>query len=1544
LKKPAAFHKRSAVERALNRKTLLHKVDDDKIGPKTEQPKFPIVGIGASAGGLEAFTELLKSLPIDTGMAFIFVQHLDPHHLSLAPEILSRTTKMVLKEATDGVQVEQNHIYLTPPANNLAISNGKLTLTSRVTGAYGQQIAIDSFFQSLAEDQKARAIGVILSGTASDGTQGLIAIKSEGGIALVQEPQSAKFKGMPESAIASGIVDAILNPTDIAQELERISKHPYITTACEPHDHAVALTEQESNTKTESNDSFREIFSLLLNQTHVDFSNYKYSTIHRRIKRQMMLLRCDHLEAYAKRLKANPNEVKSLFNDILIQVTEFFRDPDCYKSLATLVFDDFLKNKKTKSPIRIWVPGCASGEEVYSIVIALQEFMERKKVHFLIQIFGTDISEQAIQKARIGFYSSNIERVVSNSRLKSFFEKVDGGYKVNKSVRDCCLFSKHDLTAAPPFSRVDLISCRNVLIYFASSLQQHIIPVFHYALNQGGYLWLGRSEGIGEFSKLFRNVDKQNKIFFKTNVATPMTLRFSSNNQNMGELPANPRSLRNNEDFQKDAERIALARYAPPSVIINSDMEILKFQGRTVPYLEPGSGLPSTSLLKMARPELLHPLRSLIKLAVKTNLSARQEGLEVEVDAIQRILNIDVVPSNPLAPINQRNYVIFFEDVSTAPSRAEGTTANKKRGPKKAATRIAIRYSQLEQALFAERQDRYTMVEEFEKTQEELTSANEEMQSANEEFQSTNEELETAKEELQSSNEEMSTVNDELQARNNDLTILSNDLNNVLVNTEIPIVIVGNDRRIRNFTPKAKKVFNLIAGDKGRPLSDIKPNFQLNLDEMVKGVTNSLISQEKEVQIDVKEWMRVCVRPYKTIENKTDGAVISLVDISAIKEKLNLSQASLNYAISVADTLRLPLVVLDENLHVLSANQGFAKMFSLVPSQESGTDLMLVLYKKGLKIPDLGELLKDVMAKDQPLVDYEIEHNFPELGNRILLLNAQKIKWQNVAQNGLLLSIDDVTKRKTLERALEQSEERFRAVVEHAQDPIILINPEGKIEFGNTQAQTQLGYSASELIGKTFDMLLPTRLRKAYTNVKDFKSHSDGGQNIANGHNLLVMRKNGSEIPVDISLSPIITAGKSGMAVIIRDISERIAVDKQRLQLFENEKKINQIKDDFLATLSHELRTPLTTILGWAQELRSENDLSEVVENGLSIIEQSAKTQGQLIDDLLDISRIRAGKMAIDVKIIDLNTVLKLTVDSIRTIATKKSIALKIEFAMISCMINADAIRVQQIFWNLLINALKFTQNGGIISIRLFAVETPEQSEVQVQITDTGMGIKPDFLPHIFDRFSQEDSSMSRQYGGLGLGLGLVKSLVEMQNGHVLVESPGEGMGSTFTIIFPVASTSDVPILATPPNVTKTIKKVSERLKNLRILVVDDDISNRELFDAMLTSGGAEVYVAQSAEEGRHLMSKIKPDLLISDISMPGEDGYSLIRKIRSWDPAQGGEIPAIALTAYAGADDISRVLRAGFSAHVAKPVEKLTLFQKIEDLMAAGKSARLRI
>ena len=722
---------------------------------------FPIVGIGASAGGLAAISQLLSSVPSKPGLAFVLVQHFDAKHPSHAAEIYSKVSRIPVHQIKNGLRIEANQAYVIPPGYNLTIKGGIFKLV-RPKDRRHQRAPIDFFFQSLALEKKEEAIGVILSGTATDGAQGLKAIKAQGGTIIVQEPESAEFDGMPRAAIATGLIDLILPAQKIYPGLANVANLP-------------SAPDLDSFSTDEA---LRKILKLLRDLSYVDFSHYKQATVIRRIQRRMMALKLESFENYAIFCQSHPEEVKALHEDIFIHVTGFFRDPQSFEALKALVFPKLIKNRSKDLPIRIWVPGCSTGEEAYSIAISLLEFLDKTSSAIQFQLFATDISEAAIQTARKGIYSEKTLEDLSSERRAHFFDKVKDGYKIKKEVRERCIFSKHDVTNNPPFAKLDLLSFRNVLIYFSAPLQKRITPLFHYALNSGGYLFLGRSETPSHFSGLFEAVDSKNKIYSKITTGTQARYPLPPNRFEAEKFESLRPGLGYSTpgaDLQKDADRIVMSKYAPASLVINAHHEILQLRGNTGLYLELASGLPNYNLFKMIRPELLSSLRVVIQTAKKTNVASRKEKLVFKYDDRKRVVNIEVTPINPTAPLKERQYLILLENVPQS-SKSKGLTelsTKKSRSGKKAQDQII---EKLQQELEASLELQQSLTIDFDSAQEELTSSNEELQSTNEELQSTNEELETATEELQATNEELTTTNDELHKRNLELNSLNVEL------------------------------------------------------------------------------------------------------------------------------------------------------------------------------------------------------------------------------------------------------------------------------------------------------------------------------------------------------------------------------------------------------------------------------------------------------------------------------------------------------------------------------------------------------------------------------------------------------------------------------------------------------------------------------------------------------------------------------------------------------------------------------------------------
>ena len=852
---------------------------------------FPIVGIGASAGGLAAFEAFFSALPQagDSDMAFVLVQHLSPDHKSALVDLVKRYTRMQVYEAEDGMLVEPNCTYIIPPGQDLTVENGALHLSAHETVRLRPHLTIDHFFGSLAAAQGERAICVVLSGTGSDGTLGLREVKGEGGLVIAQAPDTAEYDGMPRSAIATGMVDYVLPPGGIPSQLMSYVRHAF-------------GTGRGPLAQTLRDGVLKKICVLLRAQTGHDFSQYKETTLVRRMERRMALHQFVQPDDYLRYARENPPEVEALFRDLLIGVTNFFRDPEAFKILDEKVIARMTAQKAAHEPVRVWVCGCSTGEEAYSIAILLYEHMMAAKRVLKVQVFATDIDRAAIEQARSGVYPSSIAAHVTEDRLNRFFthDPQRGTYRIQKHIRDLLVFSEQDVIKDPPFSKLDLVSCRNLLIYLNADLQRKLIPLFHYSLVPGGALFLGTSETVGESARLFHVVDRKWKLYLRMpgekSIHRPALPDFVPPLSEAPDRRPTPAAAEASDDLgnlRLITEKALLTHYGQAGVLINGRGQILHIVGRTGQFLEPADGDASMNILAMAREGLRRELTIAVHKAVAHKQLVSYPGLKVKA-------NGDFIRANmAVRPIEVSGgmvlYLVILEEVPEhqAPEALQADVDQ------------VGRIAELERELRAKDEYLQTTLEEMETANEELKSTNEEMQSVNEELQSTNEELETSKEELQSVNEELSTVNAELQDKVSDLSRANNDMNNLLAGTGVGTVFVDHNLRIARFTPAATQVINFIAGDIGRPLEHVASNF-IGYDRMVEdvqAVLDTLVPKEAEVQVKNGAWYLMRIRPYRTMENLIEGAVITLVDISERKKAeqgLRRSEARLNVFINQA--------------------------------------------------------------------------------------------------------------------------------------------------------------------------------------------------------------------------------------------------------------------------------------------------------------------------------------------------------------------------------------------------------------------------------------------------------------------------------------------------------------------------------------------------------------------------------------------------------------------------------------------------------------------
>jgi two-component system, chemotaxis family, CheB/CheR fusion protein len=1195
------------------------------------------VGVGASAGGIEAFTALLKELPADTDLAFVLIQHLAPTHTSMLAEILQRASRMPVLEVRDEPVVCRNCVYVIPPGRVMTINRRRLALAPR--GGESPHHPIDAFFDSLAASEGHRSIGVVLSGTANDGTAGLAAIKAAGGITIAQD-RSALYDGMPRSAISAGRVDLVLPPAGIAGELVRIARHPYLVA---------------TGGDVGGDAAIDQVLAAVRHGTGVDFSQYKSNSLHRRIRRRMALLKIAEAREYARLLKGDRREVDALYRDILIGVTTFFRNPESFETLKAKVLPRLLKDRARQEPVRVWVIGCATGEEAYSLAIALAEYISENAPSTPIQVYATDLNNAAIEKARSGLYPKSIEHEVSPERLRRFFVESDGGYRVGKAIRDVCIFARHNALGDPPFSRMDIVSCRNVMIYMEAGLQKRLLPLLHYALKPKGFLFLGPSETIGASRELFELEDSQAKVYAKKPVATPLVHAFQLGTFRVGspelrlasktDIPREPAI-----DLQREAERVLLTRYVPAGVLVSESHEVLQFRGDTGRYLTPAPGKASLNVLKMAREGLLVSLRALLQRARREGIVVREQGVRIRTNGGFTEVVLVVIPV-ARANGDERGYWVLFESAAPADAAVE-KQLGRARATAGMARRIEVQEKEVKrllQELAATRDYLQSVIEQQEAVNEELQSANEEVQSTNEELQSINEELETSREEIQSSNEELTTVNEELQNRNDELNRANNDLNNLFGSLQMAIVMVWPDLRIRRFTPTAEKLFNLIGTDVGRPIGDIKLNLTIDdLPKIIAEVIDQVSARDLEVQDGTGRWYLLRLRPYRTLDNRIDGAVIVLFDIDSLKRSL-----------------------------------------------------------------------------------------------------------------GVL--------------------ERQAKLLEQTHDAVFVRELNSSIVYWNRGAELLYGFSRQEAMGR-FSHELLGKSAAARSQIDDaLKSERRWMGEIVH------RTKDGRELVVESQEVLIAEADRPLVLATNRDITERKRLEETLHRRVEELAVADRHKSEFLAVLAHELRNPLAPLRNAIEILKSVPAGDARGARAKELIERQARTLTRLVDDLLDTARISRGQVQLRREELDLQPIVSRAVDTAREAIDSRRHELTVNLPSRRVTVIGDATRLEQVLGNLLHNAAKYTPDGGRLTVSLAQAANGGLPEAVVRVEDTGIGISAEMLPRVFDLFTQADHSLAHSQGGLGIGLSLVRSLIEMHGGRVVAKSEGLGKGSEFSVYLPLA-------------------------------------------------------------------------------------------------------------------------------------------------------------
>ncbi|MCC2962515.1 PAS domain S-box protein [Massilia sp. IC2-278] len=1350
---------------------------------------FPVVGIGASAGGLPALVRLFENMPAVHEMAFVVILHLSPKHPSSAAAILQRATRMPVLQVTSKVQIEPGHVYVIAPNQHMSMVDG-LLLVDPLERPRGKHIAIDMFFRTLAEVHRERAVAIVLSGTGADGAVGLTRVKEQGGVTLAQAPGDAEHDGMPTAAIRTGAVDFVLPAIEIPQKLIELWNNARTIQMPPPGDgeEPVAHVTQGDATAN-AEDALQDIIGALLSHTGHDFRHYKRATVLRRIERRLQVRAVQTLPEYRDLLEADPGEHKLLLDDMLIGVTNFFRDREAFESVERDIIPELFKDKGPTDEVRAWVAACATGEEAYSLAMLMADQAELMEHPPAFQVFASDIDDGAIDSARSGNYPASIITDVVPTRLRQYFNKEDDRYRIRKTLRDRILFASHNLLRDPPFSRLDMISCRNLLIYLNRDVQVRVLQTFHFALKPGGYLFLGSSESAESVSDYFIPVDKKNRIYRARGGSRPLQYQSPTSAVFGARLPEVSRVKPPGKRQFSYAElhQRALAQYAPPSAVIDGEGNIVHMSEGAGRFLRMAGGEPSRNLLTLVLPELRLELRSAMYQATQSHASIECRPIELQE---QKELGTIAMSVRPFRDEDAETdfLLVVFNRVEHLPERALPARPNGSHD---------VVLGQLEAELQRKREQLQETIENAEVSTEELRASNEELQAINEELRSATEELETSKEELQSVNEELVTVNYELKVKVEETGKANDDLNNLIASTDIATIFVDSSLRIKRFTPRAADLFSIIASDIGRSLLDL--THKLDYDQLAGDVSatfDTLRLVEREVRSNEGRYYIVRLLPYRTNEDRIEGAVMTFFDITARRQ-----------------------------------------------------------------------------AEEQA-------------------------------------------------RAIEA---RMRLVAESANDyAIITMDEEGRATSWNKGAEALFGYSEQEMLGQPLDPLFVPEDRAAGVPADELRrAREDGRAEDERWH----LRKDGSRFFCSGVTTPLRNGDMEGYAKIARDVTAR---ERQEQAVRSDAENAVALKDEFLAVMAHELRHPLNMIninvelLARMPEIRQ----SPAFLRAATIIRNSVMSQAKIIDDLMDMSRVRTGKLSLTMAPVLPDLVVRGIVEVMRADPASQDIAIELAGSADGLYVMADAVRIEQVLMNLLSNALKFTPRGGRVAVQV----ERDDGLLRIDVIDSGQGIAPSFLPHVFDMYGQSVSVTTRTKGGLGIGLALVREIVALHGGRVEAFSEGVGKGARFSVWLPLLDSHAAPLPGGGG-------EGEDSMAGLRILVVDDMEEMLLIFKSLLETGGATVFEATGALKGLEILEREQIDLLISDVSMPEIDGYEFLRRIRA-NPALA-RLPAIAISGMRRDSDIANARAAGYSAHLGKPVSVERLSAIVHDLLPRGGAAK---
>ena len=1476
---------------------------------------FHVVGVGASAGGLESLERLFTHLPTNTGMAFVVLQHLSPDFKSLMDELLARRTSLPIRQAEHQMCVERDTIYLLPPMKEMIVKDRRLLLSDR-DPRHGLALPIDHFFRSLAQDAGERAVAVVLSGSGSDGSRGIQDVSRAGGVVFSESPDTAKFNGMPLSAIATGVVDQVLPPEEIAAAIATLS-HPIPGLSADAGD-------------IEGDDlGVNAILRLLRDEYGIDFSHYKASTVTRRIERRLALNRALDIDTYVDQVRRDPRELNSLYEDLLIGVTRFFRDDEAFDLLEQRVIPEIVERwtDQSQEPIRVWVPGCATGQEAYSIAMLLHEQLSARRRSPHVKILATDVHKASLEVAGAGIYTEQQVAGISRQRVERFFTQKANGYQVSQALRESIVFAPHNLIRDSPFTKLDLITCRNLLIYFQPQAQKTVLTLFHFALKTGGFLFLGSSESPGGLLDEFDTIDDHAKIFRKRrDIGLPADLKLPLPRAGAAlRVPTIGRATTVSPQLLAAYDRL-LERFMPPSFLVDDHGQLVDSYGGVESLLKVKGRRPTQNLLEMLSDDLRTVISGALYRVRKDAQSVSYDG--IHIDGLAGRYSLVAEPLRDPHGV-QTHILISIAGVDGSDDLPS------LRLPETPATRVEAAHRSGEVDLATLSHDRVQVLQdELSYTKENLQAAVEELETANEELQATNEELVASNEELQSTNEELHSVNEELytvnaeyQKKNAELLALNDDIEHLLNGTDVATMFLDRELCIRKFTPRIAEIFQVIPHDVGRPLASFMhslahPSLMDDIERVLRGApvfeTQTWDKQGRCYFLRILPYRgRSSQRPdhpqaAATAQAGPDGVVLTLTDISALEQaRARLAQLS-----AIVESSDDAIVSTTRDGIVTSWNNGATRLYGYTADEAIGrhasflspagrkeeVDVILAGVRDGQAVERLETTR---LRKDGSSVDVSVTFS--------PILDA------SLAVVGISAIFHDITQLVRARDEIAEREERIRLLLDSTAEAIYGIDLGGNCTFCNAACARLLGYdSPSALIGKQMHPLIHHTRRDGLPYPPEQSPIYDAMRHRRQAHvdDEVLWRSDGTSFPAEYWSHPILRNQEViGAVVTFLDITER------RLAEDEIQEGVRR-REQFLAMLSHELRNPLAAILSATRLLDTAGWGDSACQEAGHVVERQAKHMTRLLDDLLDVSRITRGRIVLRTETIDLRETARSAIESLGPLLTEHHTHLTVDISPDELLVDGDPARLQQVQANLLSNASKYTPAGGHVRFEL----RKDGDWAVIRVTDDGRGIERDLLPRIFDLFVQGDQSIARSEGGLGIGLTLLRTLVELHHGRVEAHSDGPGAGSVFTVWLP---------LSTHDSARNVKAAQSTRPAITTIVLVEDQADARRMMQLLLETGGRRVYTADNGLDGVAMIERLRPDLAIVDLGLPIMSGFELARRIRSNPALHGTRL--VALSGYGQDSDVQAALDAGFDEHLTKPPDP----DRLEQVLAGSAASQ---